>query len=549
MNVALKYLTGVCIWLIAYIIIRNLYSYCIFDYFNLSNFTTESTGEYFKLICEITASIFAILLAVITFGFELLGNNSRRRKRFNFLTQWWVSFVITIPVMVILFSLHSAFTLQNLKQTNDLTTAYFIGIMFVVFVLALFPFTAFLIRQTDTVNGVKDSIRQYRGNGDFDSVVTDELLYYIQDFDRDAYNSHLLPTLNKQCLTLIGDAGDRRKTNEIFQSLTKVWIAGNVDAARVNEEQYFISVWLAVKEVYLHASKNKSFLLHYQEIEYFIRTQIEYLTVKNSVVGLSSAAEIFSEIYLNQLQFNCPEQEKIGELYWENEDRDAPYPHPDANSQWNHIDNILWEIHQLQKNAMELKSKYLFEKVKSKLGLILSDLHYNRDLKLGDYQEKCIVLGIFSFQTHCAQLALESGMYQNSAEAYRFSSFEISQFVNKKKIFTDGIIKQIEEYLLYCQKNNYLDDSMSVNDLVSLGRLITMDYVTNPFAQNILVSVIEIMLKLKIEIQKKTNYLEDKNYHAIKKELESFKVRLEKVKDNSSVKNTIKRIDKILHAY
>jgi hypothetical protein len=549
MKIALKYLTGVSIWLIAYIIIRNVHSSYFADYFSLSNFTAESTQEYFKLICEITASVFAILLAVITFGFELLGNNSRRRKRFNFLTQWWVSFTISIPVVIILFSLHSAFSIQNLKQTNDLTTAYFIGIMFVVFVLSLFPFTVFLIRQTDTVDEVKNSIRQFTGSGDFDSVITDELIYYIQDFDRDAYNSHLLPTLNQQCLALIGDARDRKKTNEIFQSLTKVWITGNVDAARVNEEQYFVSIWLAVKGIYFHAAENKSFLLHYQEIEDFIRTQIEYLTVKNSVEGLSSAAEIFSEIYLHQLQFNCPKQETIRDLYWANEDRDAPNPHPDADLQWNHINEILWQLHQLQKNAVELKSKHLFETVKGKLGSILFNLRYNHDLKLGNYQERFIVFQIFSFQTWYAQLALESGMFKYAYEAFHFSSFEISDYVKEQKIFAGDIIKQIEDYLLYCQKNNYMDDSISVRDLGGLGRLITMNYTANPIAQTELLSVIEILSKLKIEIQKQANYLEDKNYSEIKKELESFKVQLEKVKDNSSAANTISRIDEIVNTY
>jgi hypothetical protein len=43
--------------------------------------------------------------------------------------------------------------------------------------------------------------------------------------------------------------------------------------------------------------------------------------------------------------------------------------------------------------------------------------------------------------------------------------------------------------------------------------------------------------------------LEDKNYSEIKKELESFKVQLEKVKDNSSAANTISRIDEIVNTY
>jgi hypothetical protein len=66
MKITKKYFGGIFLWLIASIIIRNIHSSCFVDYFNLENFTPESTHEYFKLICEITATVFAILLAVIT---------------------------------------------------------------------------------------------------------------------------------------------------------------------------------------------------------------------------------------------------------------------------------------------------------------------------------------------------------------------------------------------------------------------------------------------------------------------------------------------------
>ena len=155
------------------------------------------------------------------------------------------------------------------------------------------------------------------------------------------------------------------------------------------------------------------------------------------------------------MQFNCPKQETIRDLYWANEDRDAPNPHPDADLQWNHINEILWQLHQLQKNAVELKSKHLFETVKGKLGSILFNLRYNYDLKLGNYQERFIVFQIFSFQTWYAQLALESGMFKYAYEAFHFSSFEISDYVKEQKIFAGDIVKQIEDYLLYCQKNNF----------------------------------------------------------------------------------------------
>ncbi len=549
MKVAVKYLIGVCLWLIVFIIIRNVHSSYVADFFSLANFTSESTHEYFKLICEITASIFAILLAVITFGFELLGKNSRRRKRFNFLSKWWVSFVISVPVVIIIFSLYSAFSIQNLNQTNDLTTTYFLGIMFVCFVLSLFPFTVFLISKTDTVNDVKKLISQFTEGKEFDSEITNELFYYIQEFDRDAYNNHLLSHLSQHCLSLIGDASNRQKVNSIFQSLTKVWEAGNIDATRINEQQYFVSVWLSVKDIYVHAAKHKSFLLHYQAIEDFIRIQVEYLAVNNSIEGLSSAAKTLSEIYLHQLKYNCPKQETIRDLYWANGEKEAPNPSMDSDLQWDHINNILWQLHQLQKGSIELKSKHLYETVKFELSSILFSLRYNYDLKLGDYQESYIVYEIFSFQKYYAETALEKRMFQNSVEAFHFSVHEIADYIKKQKIFAADLVKQIEDYLLYCQKYNYLDDFMSIRDLGGLARVISMEYTNNATVQNEFLSIVEILAKLKTEIEKQVNFSENKNHNEIKRELESLKDRVIKMPTSPKSQATINRIDEIIKSF
>ncbi|MEI8202939.1 MAG: hypothetical protein WCH34_08005 [Bacteroidota bacterium] len=539
------YLLVIFLWLIAYIFIRNIQWAWIIDLFNLSNFAEETTHQYFKLICEITASVFAILIAVITFGFGLLGNNSRRRKRFDFLKQWRVLSAISIPVVMILFSLHSAFSLHNLKQTNDLTTAYFLGIMFVVFVLLLFPFTVFLIKKTDTVDKIIKLINEFTGEKDFNSAITDELINYIQEFDRDAYNNHLLSQLNKRCLSIIGDASDRRQANIIFQSLIKVWTAGNVDAARVNEEQYYVSVWLSVKDIYFNAAKNKAYLLHYQELESFTRAQIGYLMSISSIGGLTSAAENLSEIFLYQIQFNCPPQETISDFYLAYEGKDAPKSDHISNMQWDHIFLIFMALNQLQSCAIELNSKHLYQTVISKLNSILSEFSYKNELNLGEYQERFIVSYIFSFQTDSAELALQKGMFKNANEAFLFNYNKISDYVREQKPFSDYILKVVEEYYLFCQKNNYLD-SMSIKNLGSFGRLITTNYITNEIAQSALFTVVEFLGKLKVEIQKQEGYLENEHYLEIKKGLESLKTQLENVHDNPNALKTISRIDEIL---
>ena len=102
----IKYIIGLAIWLVMYLIIRNTQLGFVPDIFHLSNFTAETTHEYFKLICEITASIFAILMAVISLSYELLGKTARRRKRFSVLNKTWVAGYASLAVMVVLVSLY-----------------------------------------------------------------------------------------------------------------------------------------------------------------------------------------------------------------------------------------------------------------------------------------------------------------------------------------------------------------------------------------------------------------------------------------------------------
>jgi hypothetical protein len=544
-----KYLIGLAFWLVVYLIIRNTQSVFIPDLFHLSNFNQETTHEYFKLIAEITASIFAILMAVISLGYELLGKTARRRKRFSVLNKSLVAAYTSMAVTIILVSFYSSLSIENLKLTNDLTTAYFTGILFSLFVIVLFLFTIWLLSLSDTLKVIKTMILETSKEKNYSEDILDELIYYIQEHDRVAYRKNILPALTENTLGFIGDAGDRQQTNILLSKLTKVWMSCNEEASNQSEGQYFLSVWQNIQFIYEHAAKNKSFLLHFQELEDFIRVEIEFLAIKNNYEGLANAAKILSEIYLHQLKYNCPKQETISDLYWANEDKDAPNPHPDADLHWDHINDILWELHQIQKVAIELKSKYLYEAVKGELGSILFNLRYNHDLQLGNYQERFIVYQIFSFQIYYAQLALESRIYKHSVDAFHYSTFEIADYIKQQKIFASDLVKQIEDYLLYCQKNNFLDDFMSVRDLGGLARVISMEYANNTTVQNEFLFIVEIFNKLKNEIEKQNNFSENKNHSEIKKELQSLKDRLDKVEASPKSKDTINRIDAILNTY
>lgn len=544
-----KYLLGILLYFILYNLATSVERGIFTDYFSLSNFSQAATNDYFKLICEITASIFAILLAVITFGFDLLGNNARRRKKFNFLTKWWVALITSTAVSIILISFYSSFKTQDLSQTSNLTSAYFIGISFVLFVLGLFPFTILLLSKTDTINDVEKIIKEYSGKEDFNSLIADELIFYIQEFDRDAYKNHLFPKLNEHILGLIGDANNRQQTNFILQSLLKIWKEGNSEGIRVGDQRYFDLLWKSIEAIYEHAAKRKSKLLHYQPIEDFIRLQIEFLCLNHHISGLAAGVQSLSSIYLKQLQDNCPSEITINDLYWEYEDKFAPSGNQDSDLQWDHINNIMWEIDSLYKIAIELKSKYLFEVIEFEVSSILFNLRYDEVINLGTYQEASIFTNIFSIQFQHAKTALRCNLVESSDDITFFSTFELSEYVESEKIFAKEIIDQFGEYLLACQKIKCLGQYHGIKDLGGIGRLILRKYSQSLTVQVIFSSIIEILCKLNLEIERQESCQNNTNHNQIKKELQSLKNHLIKIDTVSAKNEQVIRIDEILKAF
>jgi len=543
-----KYLMCFIIWIVVFIIIRNMHVPYIPDFFNISNFSEAIVNDYFKMLCGITATIFAILLAVITFGFELLGNNSRRRKRINILSKWPVSLVISIPVSIIIFSFFSAFTIFNLNQVNDITTAYFIGFLFIIFVIILFPFTIYLLKEIVSFNEVEKKIKQFSGIKEYDSFIKDELIYHVQQFDIEAYNK-ILNILSHHSLSLIGNTSNREQTNRILQSLIEVWKIGNIDALRVGEQQYFNSIFFNLKGLYEHAAKNNSLLLHYQSLEQFIRIEIDLLKVNNCINSLAYVAKTLSEIFLHQLEHNCPPQKTISNLYWAYEKKDAPYGYDkDADIQWDYIIHILWEINHIHKIAVDLKSKFLFESVKSILNDILFNLNFNKSIKLEKYQEASIVNEIYDSRTQYALLALKNGIFQDDTEVNLINIQELADYIRQKKIFAKNLIDNLEEYALKCHKNNKLSYS-TISCIGKLGKLISLKYKNNLIVQNIFFSIVELLNKLKTEIQKDINHHENTNYNLIKKELKYLKDSLIRVDDISITEKTTFRIDEILNSF
>jgi hypothetical protein len=548
MKSAVNFFALLLLWLFTLLAFKVIETGFIPDILKLADLSEEDTKGYFKFICEVTASVFAILMAVFTVGYELLGNTARRRKRFKRLNNILFIAYASMAVAIILFSFYASFSFLHLKNSSNLTLAYFVGILFCFFLIFLFPTTLWLLNLSNTVYKTKRLIKSNPKDQSYPEEIIDELNYYINEGDSSAYGDEILPCLTEHTLKFLGDANNRNEANVLLRELVRVWSACNEDAFKSGETRYFSVIWHQVQRVYAHAVSHNSLLLHFQELECFIRDQMYFLESSKNQDGLINAATTLAEIYINQLKYNCPHQETIDDLYWQ-DGLEAPFSSMVAGSQWKYINEILQLLFRLQEKAIHLKSKALFDKVAYEYGNILFDLRYNPNVTLGNLQVNYIVAEGYSYAIHFAKNALDARMYKYACEALNFNFHELSEFIKEEKGLSPSVMQDIHEYIIFSQKNGYLEDYTTINRLGMFGRSIIRFYPTNHVAQNVLLLVVEILGELSIEIHKTNNFNENKNYSEIKTVLESFKAGLQRNVKDANRTAAFNKIESIISTY
>jgi len=226
-NIIRKYYFGILATLIYFGL--KFYSPKIFP--DLLNLSSISPTNYFELLISSTTSIFGILIAVILLTFEFVKHTSFRRKEENILTKSVVTNLVSIAISVIVLSLISYSSIQDFKQSNNLTTAYFLGFLFVGFIVSIFPATKGILETANTLKNTKEEIEnltivQFREiltlqDNKFISKdsslalvrIRHELLNSVRECDYEAYTA-ILEELNNKAIELIGK-GDNRQTTEI----------------------------------------------------------------------------------------------------------------------------------------------------------------------------------------------------------------------------------------------------------------------------------------------------------------------------------------------
>lgn len=529
------------------------------DYLNLSSL--DSTN-YFELLISSTASIFGILIAVILLTFEFVKHVAFRRKDENILTKGFVTNLVAVAVSVIVLSLISYSTIPDFKQSNNLSIAYFLGFLFVGFIVSIFPATKGILEAANTLKKTKEEIKNLTlvqfgeiltikddkfisKNSDLALVrIRQELLNAVRDCDYEAYAA-ILEELNNKVIELIGKGQNRQTTEIVFRGTTFIWSAGNFEALRVGNFQFYETIWECVEELYEYAAKGKIYLLNYEFVDFFLRDFIKFLSRNKLGDSLSSGIKVLSSVFKQNLKFNCPPQEEINDLYYMFEDGNKMPHHIDSSIQWDKINEFVSLMNDIQTSAIENVDKELFDTSRFEIDHIVAEIGHGDFPNLKIYQEAFIVVRIISTQAYYGYNANEANLFKDTVRTFKIDTSFISDLIKNKKFYIGRILENISDFIIKSQRKERLNDFFSLNYWGALGRHISQVYLTNKTAQKSMDYILDTLDKLKQEIE--TNQLPNQaqNYNEIKKQFESIKIWLQKDNKGKEIP-IIKRIDKTL---
>lgn len=315
-----------------------IFTYSLLRYISFSvvpdilEISSLKASDYFNVVIGATASIFGILIAVVLLTFELIKNSLFRKAEANIFNNPIVTNFVSLGIITIVLSFISYVTIQKFDNPVDLTIGYFIGYIFVIFLFSIYPFMKGLLYSTSGLKSCRKLIASLSIK-DFDVVdfdtnsvslledsrtplyqIRSELISMVRENDFQGYNM-VLGWLNSKVIELQADGMNRYQMAKIQKGLILVWKGANLEAKRVGNHQYFDSIWESILSLYVEAIAQKHPYLHYQEIDFYQRDFIAFLSRNSLGDNLATGAKILSNVFRFSLESNCPRQEKLYDLY------------------------------------------------------------------------------------------------------------------------------------------------------------------------------------------------------------------------------------------
>ncbi len=529
------------------------------DWLNLEKLKPK---EYFGLIIGAIASIFGILMAVVLLTVEFFKERLSKNKHINPLDNNLIRNSIYSSVNLIGLSFIAYIFIDHFQNSKNLTIGYFLGIIFIAYIYSVFPVLKRIIGKSSRIKNNIDlvntlnlvsfkTVSRYRHTNPNETnetlrILKKEIDSYILSSNISAYEK-INDDVFKKVLEFIGNGDDRNNCDIIVNGIVWLWEENCMTAIRVNDSQYFELLWSYIEELFLYFANKKAPLLHLQDLNFFIIFNfLEYHIALGNGIALTRALDKVENSVKANLLHNCPKQDNLKDLIRLYEGGEFIETNFQDSTQWDAINSIFGFFAYIQKAAITLADKNLFEASIRRHQDICSDIFYN-DFRIENYQKGYIFWRQLTSSFYSSSLALESKLYSDTRDCFRVPKYLIDRIVERNEIDEKDIravMTHLADYLIIAFKNGSLSTDQhfgTLDEYSIIGIQLIKHYKTHKTARKTVNYIIKFLKKIKGIAEDDLSMVNPNHYLAIKKKIKHF---IDVATDNDSFDENEKPITK-----
>jgi hypothetical protein len=446
----------------------------------------EHTRDVFDKILDVMSQLLGFAGAFILIAFELFRQKVGSRAYKYFINSKDLSKLITITLSLLLSSFWSKIIIpDNNLSFNHLSIFYFNIYFFIFCLVFLFYYSFKIIASFKIENIIKQEIDKLT-NLEFEHYVRDEPYHVFRAFEEDP-----IVTLSSICMNYIGQDDrlvvqviNNQLVNKIIQlyestesdfhkrngiNTLKRYFNRIVDYSlnHSNNEVIFENIYKCCEDINKIFSEKKLSIYDLAPINMeFYPTIFEVLFKNNNDrllrMGVDSMKSIF-DIHISSFQeekhilyvYSAARElyiERYGEYEYSKKDKNL-------NNRFEYVVNDLFEIFETTlENSIKYKNQDIFEYCVSSM----QNLSYNIFTKnVSDLIRALVVVKASNSIFDNSKIALEKGLFMNSSEnksLFFYESKVIRYAINHKSIFLRKLIENYCYYILFIQKNGFMDN-------------------------------------------------------------------------------------------
>jgi len=506
----------------------------------------DHAEQILKTILGVEGSLltlfFAVLLLMFNSSKETLGRNafSRISVSENHLFTYLFGIITSI-----FFTFISYLIVREELRTWNIAQTYFSALLLVALLILLIPVIYKTIKGTASLklidelfgkidaNSIDNLFEQKRKahNAKSIEVLQSHPIYLLNALvkkhidleDQLAVQLIFKSSINKS-IKLLGEQPTRDKTERTIEAFNSIWNSILHKASEKNEIALLEHFNELFREVNKYWAKNELPLRYLEPFFDIITEAFEKFGKYRFTTLLSNGIMQIEFSFNDHLKYNCPSANEIPELGWtvgkiyNIGEIDSG---SDSNYQWNTIrDKYEDYFRQLFKISIETNNSKLLYSMFMSAGSAISSIE-NMDIE--EPKKHLLIISLFYSASHYYLEAIDKGVVINSDDCSFIRHGPINDMIENDRKYFKIILRAYGQLMIDVAHRGKLGAHFSwLFGISKIGRFCAMHFEESPRYKESLFFVIDVLAKVKIELEPVKNETLDQ-YYSIYTDLESFR--------------------------